>query len=197
LIGYAIWRVSSGIADSERHGNDPKGLAIRAGSVIRGALYGWVAIELARQVVLHHGGGGKSSDSQAKHWTARVMDKPFGRWAIAIAGLCVIGYCAWQLYCAATGKLSKKIRVSKIDPKLIAVSRFGLGARAIILGVIGGSLVEAAIHYNPERARGTSGALRTLAAQPFGAVVLVLAGIGLAAYGIYAFVNARYRQIDA
>src|SRR6478672_6841200 len=36
LIGYALRRVSSGIFDSEQHGTDWKGIAIRMGSVVRG-----------------------------------------------------------------------------------------------------------------------------------------------------------------
>ena len=96
LIGYAMWRFSSGIADSERHGSDLRGFVIRAGSVIGGVAYGWVAVALALQVI-HHAGPGKSSDTQARHWTSRVMDEPFGRWLVAIAGACIIGYCGWQL----------------------------------------------------------------------------------------------------
>ena len=196
LIGYAIWRVSGGIADSEGRGSDAKGLAIRAGSIGRGVVYGWIAVELIRRL-MHQAGPGKSSDSQARHWTSRAMDKPFGRWIVAIAGLCVIGYCAWQFYCAIQGKFPKKLRTRSMPPWLITTSRLGLGARAIILGVVGGSLVEAAIHHSASRARGTSGALRWVAGEPFGGVLLVAAGLGLAAYGVYAFANARYRQIQA
>jgi hypothetical protein len=195
LVGYAVWRVLSGIDDSERRGRDAKGIAIRIGSVARGLFYAWVASELALLVLRHR--GGKGSDIQARHWTARAMDEPFGRWLVAIAGACVVGYCGYQLYRAITGKLSKKIRTRSIPPWLIAVSRFGLGARAIIAGVIGASLIRAAIHYSPAQARGTTGAMRSLAAQPFGAVLLALTGLGLAAYGVYAFVNARYRDIRA
>src|SRR5206468_8525555 len=79
LFGYAVWRVSSAIFDSDHRGRDAKGILIRAGSLIRGIFYAWIAIELFL-------GGGKGSDTQARHWTARAMDKPLGRWAVAIAG---------------------------------------------------------------------------------------------------------------
>lgn len=181
MIGYAVWRVCSGIADSERRGRNLKGLALRAGSAIRGLFYGWIAIGLVRQL-LQHRGGGKSSDSKARHWTARAMDEPFGRWLVAIAGACIIGYALWELYCAVAGRLSKQIRTRSVQPWLIAVSRFGLGARAVIFGIIGGSLIKAAIRYSPAQARGTSGAMHTLAAQPFGPWLLATAGIGFAAY---------------
>jgi hypothetical protein len=67
----------------------------------------------------------------------------------------------------------------------------------VIFGVIGVSLIRAAILYNPKAARGTSGAMQQIAAQPFGGWMLVVIAIGLIAYGIYAFINARYRRIKA
>jgi Domain of Unknown Function (DUF1206) len=196
FIGYATWRVISGFADSERHGGDFKGLAMRAGSVIRGLFYGSIAIELLRQVIEHRAAR-RGGDAQTKHWTARAMQQPFGRWAVAIAGAFVIGYAAAQFYRAIGGKLSKRIRTRSIPPWLLAVSRFGLGARAVILGIIGGSLIQAAWRYSAAQAEGTSGAMRTIAIQPFGTWLLTLAGLGFASYGVYAFVNARYRQISA
>jgi hypothetical protein len=125
------------------------------------------------------------------------MDAPFGRVAVGVAGACIMAYCLVQLLSAIRGKLSKRIRTRSIPPSLLAISRFGLGARAIIFGIIGMSLVKAALFYNPSRARGTAGAMRTLASQPYGGLLLALCGLGLAAYGIYAFVNAKYRQIAA
>src|SRR5207253_10873139 len=32
LLGYALWRISSAIADSERRGTEPKAIALRIGS---------------------------------------------------------------------------------------------------------------------------------------------------------------------
>jgi hypothetical protein len=196
LTGYAAWRVCSAIADSEQRGTDLKGIAMRTGSVIRGLFYGSIATELAVRV-LRHGAGGKSSDSEAKHWASRTMDRPFGRWLLAFVGISIVGYALYQLVMAVKGKLSKQIRTAAVAPWLIAISRFGLGARAVVFAVIGGSLIRAAIHYSPNQARGTTGAMRALAGQPYGMILLALTGIGLASYGVYSFVNARYRQMEA
>lgn len=70
---------------------------------------------------------------------------------------------------------------------VIAVGLIGYTVWRLALG---GSLVMAALKNNPAAARGTSGALRALP-EP----LLVVVGIGLAAYGVYALVNARYRRI--
>ncbi|MDQ6800719.1 MAG: DUF1206 domain-containing protein [Acidobacteriota bacterium] len=126
LLGYAAWRVISGINDAEHHGGDAKGLAVRAGSIVRGFFYGGFAYEVVR-LLMHHGGG-SGSDQTSRHWTARAMENPFGRWAVAAAGLAVAGYGGYQIYRAA----SKKVR-DHLDPKigdaLVAISRFGIAAR--------------------------------------------------------------------
>jgi hypothetical protein len=60
---------------------------------------------------------------------------------------------------------------------------------------MGTFLVVAAIYADPQQARGLDGALDTLARQPWGWVVLGSVALGLIAYGIYMFVEARYRRM--
>ncbi len=190
LTGYVLWRLVSAATDSEHRGSDAKGWAIRLASAGRGLIYGAITIEVIR--LMQHKSSG--SGDKAKHWTARMIDKPFGPWLIAATGLGIVGYGAYQLYKAWDAKLSKRLSLGEMDDdvrrKVVAISRFGIGARGIVFFVIGGSLVLAAVKHNPNAARGMSGALASLP-QP----MLVVVGVGLAGYGVYALVNARYRRI--
>jgi hypothetical protein len=199
LLGYALWRFIDGFADSERRGSDAKALAVRAGSVARGCFYAVIALEVAR-MALHRASGGESGDANAKHWTARLFDEPFGRLIVAAAGLAIVGAGAYQLYKGLSSKLGKRLRLGSMDASLrrnvVMISRFGIAARGVVFFVVGGSLVVAALRYDSNAARGTSGALQQLA-RPFGGALLVAVGVGLAAYGVYAFLNARYRSIGA
>lgn len=200
LLGYALWRFIDGLTDSEHRGDDAKAIAVRIGSVARGILYSAIAFEVLRMIVRGSSSAGGGSDANARHWTARLIDEPFGRTLVGLAGLAVVGAAAYQLYKAFTAKLSDRLHLGSIDPsvrrKVVAISRIGIAARGVVFFVIGGSLVLAAIRYDPNAARGTSGALRQLA-QPLGGALLTGVGIGLAAYGVYALVNARYRSIQA
>jgi hypothetical protein len=193
LLGYTLWRFVSATTDSEHRGDDAKGLALRAGSAGRGVAYALIALEVLR-LLLRRGGGSGGGDAAAQHWTARLMEKPFGPWLVGAVGLGVVAYGAYQLYAAWDSKLSKRISLGEIDSrvrrKVVGISRFGIAARGFVFFVIGGSVVVAALKHNPSRAHGTSGALEALP-QP----MLVLVGLGLAAYGVYALVNARYRRI--
>ncbi|HYH07050.1 MAG TPA: DUF1206 domain-containing protein [Thermoanaerobaculia bacterium] len=193
LLGYTLWRFVSAVTDNENRGSDAKGIGVRLASFGRGLIYAGFAVEVIR-MIFNGEGGGSGGDRQAQHWTARLMDAPFGRWLVAAVGLGVVIYGAYQLYAAWDAKLSKRISLGDIDnrvrQKVIAVSRFGIGARGLVFFIVGGSLVMAAVRHNPQAAHSTTGALQELP-EP----LLVLVGFGLAAYGVYALVNARYRRI--
>ncbi len=197
LTGYTLWRLISAVADTDSRGSDAKGIGVRIGSFVRGILYAAVTIEVVR-MLMHRGEGGEGSDARAKHWTARVMEEPFGGWLVAAAGLGIVGYGTYQLYKAWESKLSKRLHLEGLEPalrrKVEAISRFGIAARGVVFFVIGGSLVVAGVRHNPNAAQGTSGAMQQIAA-PLDGWLLVLVGVGLAAYGIYALANARYRSI--
>lgn len=194
MIGYVLWRFVSAVTDNEHRGSDVKGIGVRLASIARGLVYSVFAFEVIRMIV--KGDDGESGDSQAVHWAARLMRQPFGRTLLVLVGLSVVAYGAYQLYAAWDAKLSKRLSLGEIDPrvrdKVIMVSRFGIGARGLVFFVIGGSLVIAGLRHDSSEAHSTTGALQGLP-QP----VLVLAGLGLAAYGVYALVNARYRRIRA
>lgn len=194
LAGYVLWRFVSALADSEHRGNDVKGLGIRAASIFRGLVYSGMALEVMRMVAANSSRGSGGSEQEAKHSTARLMQQPFGQWLVALAGLSIVSYGAYQLYTAWDAKLSKRISLGELDArvrgKVIAISRFGIAARGLVFLIIGGSLVLAALRHNAQTAHGTAGALRELPPP-----LLILTGLGLAAYGVYALVNAKYRRI--
>lgn len=192
LAGYVLWRFTSAVMDDERRGSDAKGIAIRLAGFGRGLVYATLAIEAARMALDR--GRGEGGEQQTQHWTARLLEAPFGRWLLALAGLGVVAYGAYQLYAAWDAKLSKRIRLGEIDGrvrrKVIGVSRFGIGARGVVFVLIGGSLVIAALKHSARSAHSTTGALQQLP-EP----LLAAVGFGLAAYGVYALVNARYRKM--
>ena len=105
---------------------------------------------------------------------------------------CDVGF--YEVYCAGEAKLSN--RLVPLSELLIRISRFGIAARGVIIVVIGFSLTRAAIRHDPSAARGTSGAFHQIGASSFGRLLLIIVGVGFATYGVYAFINARYRRIQ-
>lgn len=200
LVGYAIWKLGSAIADWEQKGNEPKGLAARSFSALVGLIYAGIALEVVR-ILMSGGSGSGGSDTKTQHWAARALEAPLGRWLVAIAGVAIVGYGIQQLTAAWKAKLSERLRLGSLSPstrkKIVAISRFGIAARGVVFAIVGVSLVSAALSRRAGDARGTAGAMRSISEQPFGDALLIVVAIGVAAYGVYALINARYRLIRA
>jgi hypothetical protein len=76
------------------------------------------------------------------------------------------------------------------------LGQVGTVARGVVFGVAGLLLVIAAWRYDPSKASGTDGALRTLLEQPYGQALGVAASAGLVAFGVYGLAEARYRRVQ-
>jgi len=198
LIGYSIWRLIEGIKDPEDKGTDAKGLLTRLGYLLSGITYIGVAANAGLLAIGSSSGGGGDSKQD---WTAMVMEQPFGRWLVGIAGAITIGIGFWRIYRAYKTKFRKKLNMSELNSDrrdlLVNISRFGIAARGFVFVMIGFFLMQAAKSYDPQKVKGLDGALLTLAQQPFGKALLGIMALGLMAYASYLFVQARYRLIDA
>ncbi len=71
----------------------------------------------------------------------------------------------------------------------------GYIAKGVAVAVVGVLFVVAALTHDPEKAGGLDAALKSLAALPFGQVILWLVGAGLVVYGVYCFARARYARL--
>ena len=57
-----------------------------------------------------------------------------------------------------------------------------------------GLLLYAAVTFDPSKARGLDGDLKTVLELPFVRILLTLVAIGIAAFGAFCFVRARYPE---
>ncbi len=194
LIGYAVWRVIEGVTDPERRGKDAKGIAMRASFIARGLVHLGLAYTAGMLAI---GQLGKSNGDNSELWTGRAMSLPGGVYILWAIGAAFFGYGAYQLYRAYASKLSKKLELGRLSHTarrwVIGLSRFGIAARGIVFGTIGVLFARAAQAHNPKEAGGVGDSMRELTGLgqwPYAAIAL-----GLAAYGIYELVNARYRRI--
>ena len=69
-------------------------------------------------------------------------------------------------------------------------------ARFVVFGLIGVFVIKAAVDYSPQDAIGLDGALEKLARAPYGPWLLGLTAVGLVAYGLFCFVDARLRDVS-
>ena len=195
LAGYALWQLARGLLDREGEGEDPKGLAKRASAFARGVWYGALAVLTAERILSTAGGGG----SKEKQTTAGVFDLPLGRYLVYGAGLAFLGLGAFNGYRAVTGKFKKKLKTAEMsdaeEAGATAAGVLGHLARAVVFTLIGLFLLRAAWEFDPKEARGLDGALMELSQQSYGDLLLGAVAVGLLAYALYCFVEARYRRI--
>ena len=199
LVGYALWRLIQAFLDPDHNdSNSPKRIVQRLGYVVSALIYGTLAWEAVRIVMgFVSSSGGQDS---TEHWTAQLMAQPFGRWLVGIVALIIIGVGLFQIYYGMTAKFRKELKLHQMSSTkstwAIRSGRLGYSARGIIYVIIGGFLIWAAIQTNPDAAVGMEEALDKVAQQPFGAWLLALVALGFVAYAVFAFVQARYRNIE-
>lgn len=106
----------------------------------------------------------------------------------------------FQLYRAYDAKFMEKLKPGEMGAgertSTRRAGRIGHAARGVVFCVIGAFLVRAALQFDPSRARGLGGALSALASRPFGPYLLGAVAVGLACFGLFMFVVARYRRIE-
>jgi hypothetical protein len=197
IAGYALWRMLQALLDTDGEGSDAEGIAKRAGYAGSAVIYTGLALSAVQ--LLRMGNAGESGTQSAQSWTAQLMEKPFGQWLVAIAGLLVIGIGGYQIYKGYKATFREDLELGAIGATeenwVTRLGRIGHIARGIVFGVIGIFLIVAALQANPGEARGIDGALATLAQQSFGPWLLGAVAIGFVAYGLYMFAEARYRRM--
>lgn len=198
LLGYALWQLVRAVLDPEGQGHRAKGVAKRIGYALSGVGYlglAALAANLAGVARTARPGGGGGEDA----WVARLMAQPFGEWLVGLVGAVMIGVAAQQIYVAATSKFLKRLRLGGLDAReqeaVRRTGQVGIVARAVVLALVGLFLVQAALAHDPSRAGGLLEALRAFERAPFGPFLLGLVALGLVAYGVYAAVQGRWREI--
>lgn len=195
LMGYAAWRVVQAIKDPENVGTGAKGIAKRSGYAASAVMNGMLAV-IAVQMVT---GSGSGQNKGAKTFVADVMAEPFGQIIVAALGAWVLGAGIYQLYNAYSKKFVKKLKTHRMGHTerqwVVRAGRIGYAARGVVFPIVGIYMIVAAATYEPEKAKGIGGALREIASQPFGQLMLVVVAAGLFAYGVFMFVSAKYRRL--
>lgn len=201
LASYAIWRLVEAIKDPEHEGDDKKGLAKRLGYAISGVIYAGLAWTAVRLALGSGGGNGQQGSSTAQGVTAKVLAQPFGAWLVGIVGVILVAYGFYQFYKAYSVKFTRKLKIRQMSKEeenwAVRISRFGIAARGVAFVMIGFFVIQAAKQSQAAEVKGLDGVLQTIAQQTYGKILLGIMALGLVAYGVYMFVQAKYRKIPA
>lgn len=198
LFGYALWSFIQALFDTEHKGKNAKGILARLGYAAIGVGYATIGVG-ALQFVMTSQVGGKGSTTNAQDWTALLLKHPLGVVLVVIVGLILLAVAGYLFVKAYKATFQNRLNLSSVSVQVrkaaVFLGRFGYAALGVVFTIIGIFLIVAAVQHNPHEAKGLDGALQELSHQPFGILLLALVALGLVAYGMYSFVEARYRRV--
>jgi hypothetical protein len=189
LVGYGLWRLSDAVLNIERHESDAKGLGKRAGSAASGIIHlflAWQAVRLIRGT-----GAGGGSGGGAEQGAATALSLPGGTLLLLLGGLVLLGVGIFQLIKAAKGSFLKTLDNRVANEAWVKWSgRLGYAARGVVFLLSGYFLIRAGLAAQASEAGGMEEALSWLT-SPWDVIV----ALGLAGFGLFSLVEARYRVI--
>ena len=139
-------------------------------------------------------GAGKSTGKQNSAMSARLMQTGAGTIALIAGGVIIVAVGGYHVYKGASRNFLDDLKGNSSD----LVRRLGMVgyiAKGLVIAGAGVLVVVAAGRSEPNTATGLDGALKTLGAQPYGAALLIAAGLGIITYGLYSFAMARYTKM--
>jgi hypothetical protein len=198
LFALALWQAAEVFrwARGLSAGGDARKKAIS--HVVKSVTKVVIYISLGILALRTASGTAQSSSQQQKQATQGIFGMTGGRFLVGLAGLIVIGVGLYHVYKGWTKKFLEGIDVSEASPSqrtaITRLGQVGYPAKGVALAILGGLLVWAAITYDPDKASGLDGALRTVLDVPFGKILLTLVAVGLVAFGVFCFFRARYPE---
>lgn len=195
FAGLTVWRLSE--AAFGARGRDGRGAARRLASLFLALVYGAVTYSVLRYAL--GVGAPASSNSQSQDLTATAFRYTGGQAAVAIIGIVFMCGGVAIAYSAATRKFVKHLRLAATSATTRRIAEWlgqaGGVARGAVFCAVGTFLLVAALNRKPGQARGVDSALRSFAHTPLGPWLLIVIALGLVAFGLYSFCEARWRAV--
>ena len=192
LLAYASWQIVRALVGRDHHKHE--GWLDRVLTILRALVYGAIGVK-----GLKLGLGLRAGESGPEPLVRQALQWPLGEWLIAIAGLGVGWYGLVEIRDAIRSRLEPDLDAAELRRRAgewaVQVARSGIGARGVLMVLLGIGLVRAALRHRPAEASGLDRSLVVLNSMPQGTVLLGLAAAGVFAYGIYQFLHARYAQV--
>jgi hypothetical protein len=192
FIAYGLWRLADAALNIEAHEDDKSGTVKRIGAAGSGLIYLFLAWQAIRLISSGSGNSG-SGGGGAQEGTQTALNLPGGGLIVVVAAAILIGIGIYQLVKAAKGTFLKHL-----DPRIANADwakwsgRLGYAARGIIFLITGYFLLQAGLAEQASKAGGMEQALAWLSGP-----MSIAVAVGLALFGIFSLVEARYRTIHS
>lgn len=193
VLCYSSWRFLEAARRRPEEGSDRPS---RVKAVIEGVCY--LPFLIMSIEVLAGAGAKASQDKHYRSLSAKVMQWPAGQYLVGIVGAVVVGI---GVYLGSEGprrSFCDQLDLSGVSAAwrriTVVLGVVGSLTRGIVFALAGVLVIVAAATTNPSKAGGIDVALKTVARQPYGRVVLLVTAVGMAAFGLFTLTEAKWRK---
>lgn len=192
-VALALWQTGDAVFDFNHLPRKQKLL-----KKLKAAGHAVVFVAFAVTLASFALGAGQDSGKSASDLTVAVLKAPGGVVLLILVGsaLAITG-----VVYAIRGfrqSFAKLLRWPASPPARRAVKVVGVAgytAKGIALVLVGLLIVIATVQAHPEQSTGLDGGLRALREQPLGVYALAVVGVGLACYGVFQAVRAKFGKM--
>jgi hypothetical protein len=169
-------------------------------SGIRFVFYAFVAYSVLAFAVGYRSSGSGASDQQSRDVTARVLGVAGGRWIVAVVGAGIVVVGVWMGVLAVMRRFHNQLKPSGMSTAartyIDVTGVAGGAARGLIAAAAGVFVVQAALAFDPDKAKGFDDTLRSFTRTPAGPWLLGVVALGLTLFGLYCFGMARWHRVS-
>jgi hypothetical protein len=197
FVAFAVWQATEAVRGHTGRPTGVKRTAYRVVSAGRAVVFAALGATSLRFAF-----GSRNADSADKQQsaTADLLGLPGGQLLVGAIGVGVVVTGAVLVYRGVRRKFREHLDTAgmpaQVRHPVELLGTAGYAAKGIVLGVVGVLVIAAAVTFDADKSRGLDAALRTLGEQPYGKVLLCLVAAGLTCFGIFGFVDARYRHLN-
>lgn len=189
LVIMALWRLAE---TALGRSTDPKSQGTMPEILDRGKAFALAVVYFgfAFSTLGFARGAGKSTGDQNSGLSARLMQTATGTVTLIVGGIIIAAVGGYHIYKGASRSFLDDLKGTPSD-LVRGLGLIGYVAKGLVIVGAGVLVIVAASLSEPDKATGLDGALKTLGAQPYGVILLILAGLGIITYGLYSFAMAR------
>lgn len=182
LAALGLWHLVEAVVEQD--------LKDRVKAIAVGVVHFALAFSAAKFAI----GSGQSTGQKNAGMSAQLMQSGWGKALLIIVALAVIAVGGYHVYKGATKRFLKDLDNSG-GSLVTPIGMVGYIAKGLALAGAGLLVIVATFTSDPAKASGIDAAVKTLGSAPFGKILLVLAALGIAAYGVYNFVRSRHAKM--
>jgi hypothetical protein len=195
LVALGLWRIAEAIVGAKPgEGSGPQQDDTPAWKRAKSLGLAIVNFAIALSAARFAMGSGRDSAQQNAGLSAQMMQSGWGKAVLILVGSGLVGVGGYHVYKGASKKFFKDLRVfGGTGVKAVGVT--GYVAKGLVLAGAGVLVIIATLHADPSKATGFDASVKALGHAPYGQVLLVVAALGIAAFGVYSFVRSRYGRM--